>query len=82
ERGEDRLPVALHPSLSRLALHRFGWMGRAPSRVVRVEDGAVEVLFDDPRGRLYSAATVAAQQGDRLVIGSVTEDALLICGDG
>lgn len=73
--------AALHPSLFRLALYRYGWTGRAPSRAARIHPatGATEILFDDPRGRWFSAATVAVLTGRRLILGSVRDAGLLIC---
>jgi len=82
--SEGRIVAALHPSLLRLALYRYGWAGRAPLRVVSVAaSGEVEILLDDPSGRLFSAATVALWAGPgRLVAGSVRDDGLLICEEG
>lgn len=73
--------AAVHPSLMRMGLHRRLGLGRAPSRIVRadLESGAVEILFDDPAGDLFSAATVAAERRGALVAGSVTEEGLLVC---
>lgn len=80
---DGRLIVALHPSLIRLALHRYGWpLGRrAPSRVVAldIETGAVSTLFDDPSGAVFPGATAAVVAGDRLVIGGVRAPGLLVC---
>ena len=42
-------------------------------------DGEVEILFDDPRGDTFSAATVAVLQDGRLIAGSVRDSGLLIC---
>lgn len=73
--------AALHSSLLRLAPYRFGWAETAPGRVVRVDatTGAVSVLFDDPRGDVFPAATVAVSTGDLLVAGSVRAPGLLVC---
>lgn len=84
-RGPDgSLIVALHPSLLRLALHRRGWLAHAPTRIARLDPatGAVELLYDDPAGRILSGATVALRAGDRLVAGSATDAGLLVCADG
>jgi len=79
---DGRILAALHPDLIRLALYRFGWTGRAPARIVAVapQDGSVEVLFDDPAGAVFPAATVAVMAGGRLVAGSVRAAGLLVCG--
>lgn len=73
--------AAAHPSLMRLALNRKLGVGRAPSRIVKVEHDtrATRLLFDDPSGRLFSAATVAIETKEGLVAGSVTDEGLLVC---
>ena len=81
-----RILAAVHPSLFALALHRYGLPGggTAPARVVALDGGAAEVLpadlLVDEDGRRFSAATVAAAWGDRLIAGSVMSDRLLVCG--
>lgn len=82
--ADGALIAALHPRLPRLGLYRYGWTERAPSRVVRIDvrSGAVEALFDDPSGALFSGATVAAMAGERLVAGSVRDAGLLVCAPG
>lgn len=87
--GPDNLTVspdggivaAVHPSLVRMGLNRRLGIGRAASRVVKVnpQSGAVEILLDDPHGRSFSAATVAAEWHGGLIIGSVTDDGLFVC---
>lgn len=78
-----RLTVALHPSLMRFGLYRYGWpLGdHAPSRIVRTtfRTGASDLLFDDPGGAVWSGATVGLVVGQRLLIGSVREPGLLLC---
>ncbi|MBA4782410.1 MAG: hypothetical protein H2045_04240 [Rhizobiales bacterium] len=78
----DAVLAALHPSLMRLALYRYGFPGfdTSASRIVRIADGKVELLFNDPTGAVYSAASVAVLSGLRLVLGSVGERGLLVCG--
>jgi len=73
--------AALHPSLLRLALYRYRWPGfsRAPSRIVKVTGNQVLLLFDDPKGEIFSAASVAVQTVDKLVLGSVGDSGLLVC---
>lgn len=73
--------AALHPSLLRLALYRYGWPGfsRAPSRIVKISGDQVLILFDDPSGALFSAASVAVQTAGKLVLGSVGDRGLLVC---
>lgn len=76
-----RIVAALHPNLLRTGLYLAGWVDRLPSRIVAVdpETGAVEVLFDDPEGALFSGATVGVLTGDRLVAGSVRDAGILVC---
>ena len=80
---DGRILAAVHPSLIRYALHRYGWPGgaRAPTRIVAADPvtGAVETLLDDPDGRVFAGATTAAQSGGLLVLGAVREPGLLVC---
>lgn len=73
--------AAVHPSLFKLALYRYRWplSNHAPSRVVKVTGDQVLVLFDDPAGETFSAASVAVQTAGRLVLGSVGDKGLLVC---
>ena len=75
------LLVAVHPGLRRLWLHLNGLWPGAPSRIARVDvlSSAVDVLFDDPSGELFSAATSAVFAKGMLIAGSVTDEGLLIC---
>ncbi len=81
--ADGGIVAATHPKMLKLAFNRkLGW-GRAPSRIVKAdtETGEVEVLFDDPEGALFSAATAAIQTESGLVAGSVTDEGLLVCRD-
>jgi arylesterase/paraoxonase len=72
--------VALHPRLIRLALYRYGFTGRAPSRMGLVDGtGRIEILWDDPEGQAFSAATVGILTHGVLIMGSVLEPGLLVC---
>ncbi len=73
--------AALHPSLFKLGLHRKFGAKHAPSRAVRVdpETGAWALLFDDPTGKVFTGATVAAEIDGKLVLGSATDRGLLVC---
>ncbi len=73
--------AALHPAKFRLMLNRKFGIGKAPSRIVRIDrdKGEVEVLFEDRSGELFSAATVAVETSDGLVAGSVTDEGVLVC---
>ncbi|MEO1135151.1 MAG: hypothetical protein AAFW68_00910 [Pseudomonadota bacterium] len=73
--------AAAHPSMMKLMFNRKFGIGKAPSRIVKADPdtGAVEILFDDPRAELFSAATVAVETPGGLVAGSVTDEGLLVC---
>lgn len=73
--------AAVHPSLVRMGAHRKLGLGKAPSRIVRVDTdtGVVTPLFDDPDGSTFSAATVGVETQDVLILGSVTDTGLLVC---
>ncbi|MEO1066065.1 MAG: hypothetical protein AAFW47_01675 [Pseudomonadota bacterium] len=73
--------AALHPSLMKLALYRYKWpfFTHAPSRIVKVTGSQMLVLFDDPTGEVFSAASVAVHTGGKLVLGSVGDKGLLVC---
>ncbi len=73
--------AAAHPSLFKLALNRKLGLGKAPSRIVKADlkSGETAILFDDPKGALFSAATVAVQTREGLVAGSATDEGLLVC---
>ncbi len=87
--GPDNLTIAqdggvvaaAHPSLFKLMLTRKLGIGAAPSRIVKadLDTGAVDILFDDAKGTLFSAATVAVETASGLVAGSVTDEGLLVC---
>lgn len=74
--------AALHPNLFRLFLMRLGWLANAPSRISRLDpgSGSETVVFDDPQGDLFPAATSAVVNGGMLVAGSAYGHGLLVCG--
>ncbi len=87
--GPDNLSIsydggvvaATHQNLIRLMFNRKLGLGKAPSRIVKAnpETGAVDVLMDDPSGKLFSAATIAVESKRGLVAGSVTDKGVLVC---
>ncbi|NNE40898.1 MAG: hypothetical protein HKN14_08260 [Marinicaulis sp.] len=87
--GPDNLTIAedggivaaVHPAMMRLAANRRLGLGRAPSRIVKSDPdtGEVNILFDDPTGKIFSAATVGVETSRGLVAGSVTDAGLLVC---
>lgn len=81
----EGIVAALQPSLWRFGLYRYGHAERAPTRIVLVdpETEDVEVLYDDPGGRLLSGATAAVLTGDGMMIASsVRGERLLVCEEG
>ncbi|MEO0398565.1 MAG: hypothetical protein AAF224_03980 [Pseudomonadota bacterium] len=73
--------AAVHPSLMAIGLARKLGLGRAPSRLVRVgaDSKTISLLFDDPKGALFSGASVGVTSDDWLVAGSATDAGLLVC---
>lgn len=82
--ANGQLVAAVHPRLLHLWLYKEGWQERAPSRILRVdpENATSEVLFDDPDGFVFSAATSALLVDDILIAGSVNDSGLLVCKAG
>lgn len=77
----DALIAAVHPDLLSLWFYIRGWADHAASRVLRVgADDVVEMLFDDPSGAQFSAATVGVMAGGRLIAGSARDAGILVCG--
>ncbi|GJL93914.1 MAG: hypothetical protein DHS20C05_03190 [Hyphococcus sp.] len=79
---DDNAITALHPSLIKLAMNRKLGIGKAPSRIMKlnpVTDKTI-MLFDDAKGAFFSAATVGVETERGLIAGSVTDDGILVCG--
>jgi arylesterase/paraoxonase len=77
---DGTLWIAAHPKLFDLIAHREDASKLAPSQILRVDSatGAVtEVLLDG--GALISAASTASVAGDRMVVGAIFEDKVLVC---
>lgn len=79
--GDGAVVAAVHPSLLGMGLHRRLGVSRAGSRIVKFDPQSrkVDVLFDDPGGAKYSAATVAVLWDGALILGSATDSGLLYC---
>ncbi|GAB4516645.1 MAG: hypothetical protein Kow00133_00550 [Amphiplicatus sp.] len=79
--ADGGIVAAVHPSLIKLALHRRLGLGAAPSRIVKTDAAleSVEILYDDPKGARFSAATVAIETHGVLIAGSATDAGLLVC---
>lgn len=77
-----RVVVALLPDLLRFALYRAGLAGHAPTRIALADPatGTLEVLHDDPEGRIFSGASVAVMADDTVIAGSPMDSGLLVCG--
>ena len=77
----DKIVAAVHPSTMRLAAALKLGIGKAPSRVVKVDpaNGFVDLLFDDPSGKTFAGATVAVERDGALILGSATDEGLLVC---
>lgn len=75
--------IGCHPQLLKFVAHAADSSKKSPSQVLRLKpmpDGgfrAEEVYLND--GNAYSGSTVAIPVGDRLLVGSVFEQMLLIC---
>lgn len=80
--SDEGIVAALQPSLWRFGLYRYGYAKRAPTRIVLVdpETDEVELLFEDPNGRLLPGATAAVLKDGLMVASSVRGTALLVCG--
>ena len=78
---DDGVVTAAHPSMLRLALNRKLGIGRAPSRILKIDPASQEItlLYDDRSGTQFSAATVAIETSAGLIAGSVTDKGLLVC---
>ena len=73
--------TAVHPSLFTLWQYRAGFAERAPSRVVQFDPATGEqvVLFDDPAGAVFPAATSAHVWQGRLVMSSAHSEGMVVC---
>ncbi len=73
--------AALHPSLFAIGAQRRLGAGRGGSRVVRIdpESGSATLLFEDPKGQTFSAASAAVEKEGLLVIGSALDRGLVVC---
>lgn len=77
---QGMLWIAGHPRLFDLIAHRDDAATLAPTHLLRVDpaSGSVdEILLDD--GSLISAASTAAVAGDRMVVGAIFDDKVLVC---
>lgn len=81
--SDEGIVAALQPSLWRFGLYRYGHAQRAATRIVLVDPDTeeIELLFEDPSGKLFSGATAAVLGDDFLVASSVRGQALLVCGE-
>jgi arylesterase / paraoxonase len=78
--ADGNIWVGAHPKMLRFLRHAGDPAVAAPSQVLRIDpaDGAVtEILLND--GKELSGAAVAVPIGDRLLLGPVFDDHLLMC---
>ena len=80
-KGANNIVAAVHPALGRLTLNRKLGIGKSPSRVIEADiiTGAQHLLFDDPTGKVFSAASVGVSMENSLIVGSATDRGLLVC---
>ncbi|MCB2113078.1 MAG: hypothetical protein KDD85_05960 [Parvularculaceae bacterium] len=79
--SDGSLVAALYPSLAAIGAQRKLGFGRSASRIVRIdpETGAMTLLFEDPKAKLFSAASVAIEEEGVLILGSALDRGVLIC---
>ena len=75
------LVAAVHPSLMRMGLYRKLGIGKAASKIIRVnlETGAETLLFEDKKGDVFSGATIGIEEEKLLIAGSVLDSGVLVC---
>ena len=80
-RPDGKIIAALHLSLMRMGLYRKMGIGKAPSKIVRVDlkTEDIALLFSDKSGDLFAGATVGVEVDDVLIAGSVLDQGLLVC---
>jgi len=82
--GDGGLVVAVHPKILHLARQRRERSFRAPSMILYISPASNSgarscvTLYADP-GENLAAASVAVKSGERLFVGSVYDDHLVIC---
>lgn len=81
DQRDGRITAALHPHLLRTGLFIAGWLKRTGSRIVSIDPASrdIEILFDDPQGRIFAGATAALLVEGRLVAGAARDSGLLYC---
>lgn len=81
--ADGSLVVAVHSSLFKLAFHRKFNIGKAPSRILKINPKSDEVvlLYHDETGEEFSAATVGVEFENYLFVGSVLDSGILTCSE-
>ena len=80
--NSGKLWIGCHPNLLAFAAYAAGKKAMAPSEVITIDyrgkgDYDIDQIFMDD-GQLVSASTVAAVDGQRVLIGNVMDDKLLV----
>lgn len=78
---DGQIIAVLHPSLLAIGAQRKLGIGRSGGRVVSVDpdSGETQLLFDDPRAQIVSAASAAIEEEGILVIGSALDSGIVVC---
>lgn len=78
--ADGQLWIGSHPKLLAVPAHAEDASSPAPAQVLRVNpaDGAVEEIYLDD-GSEFAAASVAARQGNRLLVGQIFGEGFLDC---
>lgn len=73
--------AAVYPSLFAIGAQRKLGVGRSGSRIVEADPatGETTLLFDDPDGKIISAASVGLMSEGLLVIGSAIDRGIAVC---
>lgn len=78
---DGEMIVSVYPDLPAFAAYRYRWFGRdkSASKIIGINnEGVTRVLFDDPEGAIFSAASSAILD-EILIAGSVGDEGLLVC---
>jgi hypothetical protein len=78
---DGKIIAAVYPSLFAIGAQRKLGIGRSGSRIVEADPatGKTALLFDDPGGKVISAASVGLEAEGMLVIGSSVDRGIAVC---
>jgi len=79
--ASGKIIAAVYPSLFAIGAQRKLGIGRSGSRIVEADPatGETALLFDDPSGKIISAASVGLMTEGLLVIGSAVDRGIAVC---